>query len=223
MPFVEQPEEYLDVVRAFLARALAGASRSRRAAEPVSTTWPGADRQVGDLALAGRGDVVLHLHRLEDAHDVARPRSPGPSRPAPSRSCPASAPDLAVDVLAVVRAVRATGGFGAASRRSSKIRTGYPAAVDLDEDVGRAASRGSAPGGPALGPGPAAPRPRAPARARSSCACRRGTPSSRGSTGAPGSSSGRPRRRTRRARGASAGGPAPGPRPSTMSLANIES
>ena len=49
------------------------------------------DREVGDLSLAGRGDVVLHLHRLEDADHVAGAGPPDPSRPAPSRSCPASA------------------------------------------------------------------------------------------------------------------------------------
>ena len=66
------------------------------------------DRQLGDHARLVRGDLVLHLHRLDDRDDLAlldllaRP-APGPSRRCPAsarRACRRRAPSAAAALLA---------------------------------------------------------------------------------------------------------------------------
>ena len=154
-----------------------------------------ADREVGDLAVAHGGDVVLHLHRLQDADDLARLRSPGPSRRGPSRSCPASARGSRRGRARRGEPPCAAGAFGATSRRSSKIRTGTRRPST--------STRMSA-GAPACGAGERAGVDlggqirvgRAPARARSSCGAERELLGP-GSIGGPGSWWARLRRRTR--------------------------
>ena len=50
----------------------------------------GGDRQLGDAAGAVRVHLVLHLHRLDDAEDLARPRPRRRRRPRRRAPCPAS-------------------------------------------------------------------------------------------------------------------------------------
>ena len=53
------------------ATVAAHSSSTRQISCPLAIGSPGSDRQAAHDAVAGRGDLVLHLHRLDDADDLA--------------------------------------------------------------------------------------------------------------------------------------------------------
>ena len=69
-------------------RAHSPASSMTASTSPLRTSVALGDRQLGDDAGLVRGDLVLHLHRLDD-RDERRPRRPsGPARPATFQTLP---------------------------------------------------------------------------------------------------------------------------------------